>query len=125
VLPTRLARNAALFTRQGRLNVRNARFERDAAPIEEGCRCYTCRRFSRAYLRHLFKAGELLGYRLATIHNVHFVLQLMREMREAIADDRFTVFKDRFLAGYPIIPHEVRAANRERRRGRQTSGREA
>jgi queuine tRNA-ribosyltransferase len=125
VLPTRLARNAALFTRRGRLNVRNARFERDAAPIEEGCQCYTCQRFSRAYLRHLFKAGEMLGYRLATIHNVHFVLQLMREMREAIADDRFTAFKDRFLTGYPVIPHEVRDANRERRGRRQAPGRKA
>jgi queuine tRNA-ribosyltransferase len=125
VLPTRLARNAALFTRQGRLNLRNARFERDALPVEEGCGCYTCRNFSRAYLRHLFKAGELLAYRLATIHNVHFVLQLMRDMRESIADGRFAPFKDRFLAGYPIIPHGVRAANRERRKGRQAPGREA
>jgi queuine tRNA-ribosyltransferase len=125
VLPTRLARNAALFTRRGRLNMRNARFARDAAPIEEGCRCYTCQRFSRAYLRHLFKAGELLGYRLATIHNVHFILQLMREMREAIADGRFAAFKDRFLADYPVIPHEVRTASRERRRERQARGHDA
>jgi queuine tRNA-ribosyltransferase len=115
VLPTRLARNAALFTRQGRLNVRNARFERAEGPIEDGCRCYTCRHFSRAYLRHLFKAGELLGYRLATIHNVHFILQLMREMRAAIAAGQFQALRDEFLASYRIIPHDVRAANRERR----------
>jgi queuine tRNA-ribosyltransferase len=125
VLPTRLARNAALFTRRGRLNLRNARFERDALPVDEGCGCYTCRHFSRAYLRHLFKAGELLAYRLATIHNVHFVLQLMRDIRESIADNRFASFKHRFLAEYPIISHGVRAANRERRRGRQAPGREA
>jgi queuine tRNA-ribosyltransferase len=125
VLPTRLARNAALFTRRGRLNLRNARFERDALPVDEGCGCYTCRHFSRAYLRHLFKAGELLAYRLATIHNVHFVLQLMRDIRESIADNRFAAFKHRFLAEYPIISHGVRAANRERRRGRQAPGREA
>jgi queuine tRNA-ribosyltransferase len=115
VLPTRLARNAALFTRQGRINIRNAGFAHDPAPVEEGCGCYTCRHFSRAYLRHLFKAGEILAARLATIHNVHFLLQLAREMRAAIAVGRFGAFKEAFLAGYPIIPHEVRAANRERR----------
>jgi queuine tRNA-ribosyltransferase len=115
VLPTRLARNAALFTRQGRVNIRNARHERDAGPVEEGCQCYTCRHFSRAYLRHLFKAGELLAYRLATIHNVHFILQLMRDIRAAIASGRFQALRDEFLASYPIIPHEVRTANRERR----------
>ena len=98
VLPTRLARNAALLTRRGRLNIRNARFERDPAPIEEGCGCYTCRHFSRAYLRHLFKAGEILAARLATIHNVHFLLQLMRDIRAAIAADRFPAFKAEFLA---------------------------
>jgi queuine tRNA-ribosyltransferase len=116
VLPTRLARNAALFTRQGRINIRNARFERDAAPIDRDCECHTCRHFSRAYLRHLFKAGELLAYRLATIHNVHFLLQLMRDLREALATGQFSAFRDRFLASYPIIPHELRAANRSRRR---------
>jgi queuine tRNA-ribosyltransferase len=115
VLPTRLARNAALFTRRGRINIRNARFERDASPIEEGCQCYTCGHFSRAYLRHLFKAGELLASRLATIHNVHFFLQLMRDVRASLADGSFSTFKDEFLADYPIIPHEVRAANREKR----------
>lgn len=116
VLPTRLARNAALFSRHGRINIRNAQFERDPAPIEEGCQCYTCRRFSRAYLRHLFKAGEILGARLATLHNVHFLLQLMRDVREAIAQDRFSPFKEALLADYPVIPHAVRAANREKRR---------
>ncbi len=116
VLPTRLARNAALFTRQGRLNIRNAQFARDARPIEAGCSCYTCQHFSRAYLRHLFKAGELLAYRLATIHNVHFLLALMRDIRAALAQGRFVAFKEAFLAHYPIIPHEVRAANRERRK---------
>ncbi len=116
VLPTRLARNAALYTRQGRLNIRNAQFERDPAPIEAGCGCYTCRHFSRAYLRHLFKARELLAYRLATIHNVHFLLQLMRDVRAALAEGRFPAFKAEFLAEYPVIPHAVRAANRARRK---------
>ncbi len=120
VLPTRLARNAALFTRQGRINLRNASFARDPAPVEEGCGCYTCRQFSRAYLRHLFKAGEMLAARLATIHNVYFLLQLARDMRAAIAAGRFGAFKEAFLAGYPTIPHEVRAANRARREQRLT-----
>jgi queuine tRNA-ribosyltransferase len=115
VLPTRLARNAALFTRSGRINIRNAQFERDARPIEEDCQCYTCRSFSRAYLRHLFKAKELLAPRLATIHNVHFLLALMQEIREAIAEGRFQTLKDGFLSSYSIIPHEVRVAHRERR----------
>jgi queuine tRNA-ribosyltransferase len=120
VLPTRLARNAALFTRSGRINIRNAQFERDARPIEEGCQCYTCRRFSRAYLRHLFKTKELLAPRLATIHNVHFLLTLMQEIREAIAGGCFQTLKDGFLSTYPIIPHEVRAGHRERRNVRIT-----
>ena len=116
VLPTRLARNAALFTRQGRINIRNAQFERDPAPIEAGCGCYTCQHFSRAYLRHLFKAKEILAARLATIHNVHFLLALMRDVRQAILEGVFATFKAGFLSAYPIIPHDVRAANRERRK---------
>ncbi len=119
VLPTRLARNGALFTRQGRLNIRNARFEVDPLPIEVGCDCYTCRNFTRAYLRHLFKAGEMLGYRLATIHNVHFLLRLMGDIRAAIADGTFAEFKERFLAQYPIIPHQVREENRRKRGSRK------
>jgi queuine tRNA-ribosyltransferase len=118
VLPTRLARNGALFTRSGRINIRNAQYERDAAPIEAGCQCATCRSFSRAYLRHLFKARELLAPRLATIHNVHFLLELMRDIRAAIADGSFCTFKDEFLSAYPVIPHDVRAANREKRKSR-------
>ena len=115
VLPTRLARNASLFTRQGRINLRNARFEQDPAPVEVGCGCYTCRHFSLAYLHHLFKAEELLAYRLATIHNVHFLLQLMRDIRAAIAQGRFPALKDEFLTGYRVIPEETRAASQERR----------
>jgi queuine tRNA-ribosyltransferase len=120
VLPTRLARNAALFTRQGRLNIRNAQFERDPAPIEAGCGCYTCQHFSRAYLRHLFKAKEILAARLATIHNVHFLLALMRDMRQAIGASSFDAFKAEFLSAYPIIPHDIRAANRERRKSQSS-----
>ena len=118
VLPTRLARNGALFTRTGRINMRNARFARDAAPIEAGCQCYTCRSFSRAYLRHLFKAGELLASRLSTIHNVHFLLELMRDVRRALADGGFQTFSEEFLRNYRIVPQDVRAANREKRGAR-------
>ena len=121
VLPTRLARNGALFTRAGRINMRNARFARDRTPVEAECGCYTCRTFSRAYLRHLFKAGELLASRLATIHNVHFLLDLMRDIREAIASGTFQTFSEGFLRNYKIIPHDVRAANRERQSARRES----
>lgn len=125
VLPTRLARNAALFARTGRINIRNAQHKGDASPIEAGCRCFTCQRFSRAYIHHLFRVGELLGYRLATIHNVHFLLDLMRDIRAAVAVDRFQDFRDEFLANYPIIPDAVRAANREKRRSRSHGRRNA
>jgi queuine tRNA-ribosyltransferase len=123
VLPTRLARNGALFTRKGRINIRNARFEQDGTPIEDTCECSTCMRFSRAYLRHLFKAGELLGYRLASVHNVHFLLQLMREMRASIAAGSFLGYREEFLAEYQVIPHEVRCASRQRsEKGRSVRG---
>lgn len=108
VLPTRLARNAALLTRQGRINLRNARFSADPGPIEEQCDCYCCRHFSRAYLRHLFKAEELLGYRLATIHNICFQVRLMRDIRIAIAQGTFGQFRSEFLASY-LHPDEEAA----------------
>ncbi|GIV96049.1 MAG: queuine tRNA-ribosyltransferase [Herpetosiphonaceae bacterium] len=115
VLPTRLGRNGALLVPTGRLNIRNAQFARDERPIEEGCDCYTCQRFSRAYLRHLFRAEEILGLRLATIHNVRFLIRLMERAREAILADRFTLFREEFLATFRTIPHEIRAANRAAR----------
>jgi queuine tRNA-ribosyltransferase len=100
VLPTRIARNGAVFTRQGRLNLRNARHAEDPRPIEEGCACYTCQHFSRAYLRHLVVAKEILGLRLTTIHNLHFVLELMRQIRTSILEGTFAIFKDEFLSGW-------------------------
>ena len=112
VLPTRLARNGAVLTRQGRLNLRNAQFARDPGPIEEGCTCYTCRHFSRAYLRHLLKAGEILGLRLNSVHNVHFMLDLAREIRNALLEGTFALRKAAFLEAYRIIPHEVRQRNK-------------
>jgi queuine tRNA-ribosyltransferase len=89
VMPTRNARNAHIFTRSGVLRIRNAKFERDTRPLDEACACYTCRSgFSRAYLRHLDKCGEMLGPMLATIHNLHYYQDLMRDLREAIAAQR-------------------------------------
>jgi queuine tRNA-ribosyltransferase len=84
VMPTRHARNAHLFTRGGVVNIRNAVHRRDTGPVEEGCACYTCRHYSRSYLRHLDKCGEILGAHLNTIHNLHFYQRLMRELRGAI-----------------------------------------
>jgi queuine tRNA-ribosyltransferase len=89
VLPTRNARNGMLFTREGRLMIRNAAHARDRRPVEEGCACYTCAHFSRGALRHLVLAREMLGAQLATLHNLHFYLRLMREIRAAIAEGRF------------------------------------
>ena len=77
VLPTRMARTGTLLTSKGRLNLRNSRFKDDPRPVEEGCECPTCRHYSRAYLRHLVMAKELLAYRLNTVHNLHYILQLM------------------------------------------------
>ena len=85
VLPTRNARNGWLFTRSGDVKIRNAKHRDDARPLDESCACYGCRNFSRAYLYHLQKTNEILGARLNTIHNLHYYLGLMRELREAIA----------------------------------------
>jgi len=100
VMPTRNARNAHIFTRSGVLRIRNAQYERDTRPIDETCACYTCRsEFSRAYLRHLDKCGEMLGPMLATIHNLHYYLDLMHGLREAIAARRLEDFVAGFYRG--------------------------
>ncbi len=96
VLPTRNARNGQLFTRKGTLNIKQARFKNDPDPIDMECNCYTCRNFSRAYLRHLYISRELLSYRLNTIHNIFYYMQLMREIREAIKEDSFDNYRKRF-----------------------------
>jgi queuine tRNA-ribosyltransferase len=98
VMPTRHARNGHLFTAAGVINIRNAVHQRDTGPIDPTCGCATCQRFSRAYLRHLDRCNEILGVRLATLHNVHFYLNLMREIRAAIAEGRFTRLAERVLA---------------------------
>ena len=96
VLPTRNARNGQLFTSRGTMNISNARFKADPKPPDEFCHCYTCRHYSRAYLRHLYMAREILAYRLNTIHNIHYYLQLASDMREAISRQRFSEFKKSF-----------------------------
>jgi len=97
VLPTRNARNGQLFTSTGRINIKNARYAEDDRPVEEGCTCYTCRTHSRAYLRHLFQAGEISSAALNTLHNVHFYLDTMRRIRDAIAFRSFETFKEHYL----------------------------
>jgi queuine tRNA-ribosyltransferase len=98
VMPTRHARNGHLFTAAGIINIRNAVHQRDTGPIDPTCSCSTCQRYSRAYLRHLDRCNEILGVRLATLHNVHFYLNLMREIRAAIAEGRFARLAERVLA---------------------------
>ncbi|MEN8140838.1 MAG: tRNA guanosine(34) transglycosylase Tgt [Thermodesulfobacteriota bacterium] len=98
VMPTRNARNGMLFTSTGRLVIKNSRFKDDKRPVDEGCDCYTCRHYSRAYLRHLFMAREILSSQLLTIHNLHYYVNLMNQARAAIAEDRFGPFRKEFYA---------------------------
>ncbi len=100
VLPTRTARNGLLFTSRGKVTIRNARYADDDGPADPACDCYACRTFSRAYLRHLFKAGEILALRANTLHNLHFYLGLMREARAAIQARRFEAFRAERLAAW-------------------------
>jgi queuine tRNA-ribosyltransferase len=98
VMPTRNARNGWLFTRFGDLKIKNARYKDDPAPLDESCTCYCCKNFSRAYLHHLHRSKEILGARLNTIHNLHYYLNLMQEIRDAIDADRFHAFRLQFNA---------------------------
>ena len=103
VLPTRIARNGAALVKGGRINLRNAQFKHDPAPIDENCTCDTCTQFSRAYLRHLVQANEILGHILLTTHNIHFLLNLVRQMRQAVHDGNFGAFARDFLSSYPPL----------------------
>ncbi|OGX06799.1 MAG: tRNA guanosine(34) transglycosylase Tgt [Omnitrophica bacterium RIFCSPLOWO2_12_FULL_50_11] len=100
VNPTRYARNGCAFTRCGKLVVRNAQYAKDQKPLDETCACYTCRNFSRSYLRHLFNCEEILGHRLVTLHNVYFFVSLARQIREAIRNGPLSRFKKEFLSNY-------------------------
>ena len=102
VLATRIARNGTVFTRNGRLVIRNATYARDFEPLEEGCDCYACQQFSRAYIRHLIKAEEITGARLASIHNLRFLIRMMEEIRQAIMEDRFLDYRREFYEKYDM-----------------------
>lgn len=102
VLPTRIARNGTCMTSHGRLVIRNAKYARDFTPLDHHCDCYTCRNYSRAYIRHLLKCDEILGIRLTTYHNLHFLIQLMKQVRQAIMEDRLRDFRDEFFAQYGL-----------------------
>ncbi|HDE0467617.1 TPA: tRNA guanosine(34) transglycosylase Tgt [Staphylococcus aureus] len=102
VLPTRIARNGTCMTSQGRLVIKNAKFADDLRPLDENCDCYTCQNYSRAYIRHLIKEEETFGIRLTTIHNLHFLLKLMEDIRQAIREDRLLDFKEEFFEQYGL-----------------------
>jgi len=114
-LPTRVARNGAIFTWQGRHNIRNAAYTQREEPVDPDCNCYTCRTFSAAYLHHLFNCNELLAYRLATIHNLNFMHNLMSKARTAILSGTFSSFKDSFLAGYKTTDEQARLEQKQKR----------
>jgi queuine tRNA-ribosyltransferase len=113
-LPTRVARNGALFTMQGRQNIRKAIYKTKEQPVDVDCDCYTCRTFSAAYLHHLFKCEELLAYRLATIHNLRFITRLMQQIESAIQQGTFAAFKNDFLSQYQVTDEEVRLAQKQK-----------
>lgn len=112
-LPTRVARNGALFTLQGRVNIGNAVYRRREQPIDPDCACVTCRNFSAAYLHHLFNCRELLAYRLATIHNLTFISSLAQEMRNALQNGTFASFRDEFLTSYHPTDEPVRLEQKQ------------
>ena len=113
-LPTRVARNGALFTMRGRQNIRKAVYKTKEQPIDIGCDCYACRTFSAAYLHHLFKCEELLAYRLATIHNLRFITRLIQRVRDSIQQDTFLDFKSDFLSQYQVTNEEVRLVQKQK-----------
>ena len=98
VMPTRNARNGWLFTQNGDIKIRNAKYRHDTGPLDPECQCHTCRHFSRAYLHHLQRANEITGARLNTVHNLHFYLNLMSQMRDAIGLGVFETWKKQFLS---------------------------
>ena len=100
VLPTRIARHANAFTDSGKINLRNLKYKEDFSPIDDKCDCYTCKHYSKAYLRHLFVAGEGLGGRLLSIHNIRFLIRIMENIRKSIKEDKFEEYKEEFLKEY-------------------------
>ena len=122
-LPTRVARNGALFTGKGRINIRRAAYRKMDGPLDPDCDCYTCRTFSAAYLSHLFRSDELLGLRLATVHNLRFIGNLMQKLRESILDGTFSAFREDFLSSYKTTNEQVRVEQKGKwLRGREKGG---
>lgn len=107
VYPTRVARNGTAMTWNGRLVIKNAQYEHDFHPIDEHCNCYTCRNYSRAYIRHLVRVNEIFGLRLLTIHNLHFLIDFVRQMRQSIMEDRFLEFYRKFTANFSFNAKSV------------------
>ena len=103
VAPTRNARNGTLYTKFGKINITNAEYKNKFSPVEEDCKCYTCKNYSSAYMCHLFRGKEMLAATLATIHNLHFIIHLVKDMRQAIIEERFFELKDSFLKTYKSI----------------------
>ena len=102
VLPTRIARNGTAMTTYGKVVVRNALYAHDYSPLDPECDCYACKNFTRAYIRHLVKAGEILGARLITIHNLRFLIKLIENIRESIKNDNFLEFREEFYRKYNV-----------------------
>ena len=100
--PTRIARNGGVYTKDGKINLTNAKFVRDFKPVEADCGCYTCKNYTRAYLAHLFRADEMLAATLATIHNLYFIIHLVDDIRAAIHAGKFAEFKEGFLGRYLV-----------------------
>ncbi|MBN1376148.1 MAG: tRNA guanosine(34) transglycosylase Tgt [Dehalococcoidia bacterium] len=113
-LPTRVARNGGLYTKEGRKNVKRTVYSKHFGPLDESCGCYTCRNFSLAYLHHLFRCEELLAYRLATIHNLYFMNSLLAEVRDAVSHGRFAEFKEQFLLKYKPTDEDTRIEQKSR-----------
>jgi len=101
VVPTRIARNGQLYTRQGKINITNAKYKKDFNPLEEDCGCYTCKSYTCAYISHLFRGKEMLAATLASIHNLYFIVNLVKKIRQSILDGKFFEFKEEFLKKYP------------------------
>jgi queuine tRNA-ribosyltransferase len=102
VLPTRNGRSGSVYSREGRLNIDGAAYAQDQNPIDPACACYTCKNFTRSYIHHLFKAKEMLGPILASLHNLHFLVQLVAQIRQSIVEDRFEAFREEFLSRYRL-----------------------
>lgn len=113
VLPTRLARHGVFYTKEGRRNIKNAQYKEDFSPLEEGCDCYSCKKFTRSYIRHLFLQHETLSYRLLTLHNLRFLFRLIMDIRESIKEGRYENFKRKFLENYLKSDRENRLEKEE------------